>query len=409
MKTKKYISYIGICAISILSIAYAFSLQPQKQDTIPPRGEYVLEVITDRSVSARDQLIYLKQSPDNAVARLHLLLSSTYGSILLSLKTEANHKYFVIPKAFTKRAGVVSYTFLKDETVIQQGTFRLLPNTSSLGSLTTYLGPRSIIANKRDYTMLVSIPTDTLDNILPDSTAIAIKSHFKETVVTTQHSLTSGIAWRRITAPLQTGRLSTTSILENKSSIELVADVFPDIAKDFTIRSEKNHSYADGNEIITFKTSQIKDAHANIMTDGTLITFYIKSDLGDFWQTQASTVNGYAFAKMLHPEAPSTWRITATIKGIAQSKEIRQVFKPIINDLSITVSRNQTIIVAPITSHLGQIIPDGILVSLEYQGKSIEKFTKKGEVTFDLSCLNLGKNQKCLVIKALGMTKTIQL
>ena len=259
------------------------------------------------------------------------------------------------------------------------------------------------MANERDYTMLVSIPTDTLDNMLPDGTLVELKSHYKNTTTASSHTLSSGIAWKRISAPLQSGRMSTASSLKTASSRELVVDIFPDVAQDFSITASSHHNYADGNELITFETSQIKDAHGNIMTDGTLITFYIKSNLGDYWQTQAITVNGYAFAKALHPQSPSHWKITAAITGIAQSKEIAFTFESIIEQIPITITTSRSITVGPLTSYLGQWVQEGIEVSLEIDGVIYTQQTKKGTVTFYLKPENHPSGAYSIIIRTLGI------
>lgn len=368
-----------------------------------------LEPIADRTVSTEEQYLFFQTPQSTDITSVQLVLSGTYGSMVLTPELLDGKPLFVIPSSFTKHAGVVTYHLVQEEQSIQQGTFNLLPATENMGAVETYLGPRSIVANVRDYTMLVSIPTDTLDNMLPDSTQVLLKSQFKNSITTTEHYLSNGFAWKRIFSPLKTGRLSTGSTLEDRSSKELIADIFPDTAQDFSITTERNHDYADGNEIITFGTSQIIDAHGNVMTDGTLVTFYMKDSDGAQWQTTASTVNGYAFAKALHPQSPSTWQINAAITGIAQSEVLSQTFTPIIKTIPVQTVVDRQLKVGPLTSYLGQLVQDGIAVTLQIDNQTFEALSRNGEASFYLKEEDFKQGIYEIKIQTLGIETTRQI
>ncbi len=402
MKITKYIIALGCISILLMTTLLQSFYMPQEKQAIS-NASFRIEKIVDTLASAEPRVVRFSTYDSVQKANLQLVLSSTYGTIALSPETTSWDYYFSIPAAFNKNAGTVSYILTQDQKTVQEGSYQILADTTKLGTLEIHLGPRSIVANERDYTMLVSIPTDTLDNMLPDGTLVELKSHYKNTTTASSHTLSSGIAWKRISAPLQSGRMSTASSLKTASSRELVVDIFPDVAQDFSITASSHHNYADGNELITFETSQIKDAHGNIMTDGTLITFYIKSNLGDYWQTQAITVNGYAFAKALHPQSPSHWKITAAITGIAQSKEIAFTFESIIEQIPITITTSRSITVGPLTSYLGQWVQEGIEVSLEIDGVIYTQQTKKGTVTFYLKPENHPSGAYSIIIRTLGI------
>jgi hypothetical protein len=391
--------------MTVISLLLLSFFSPQ-EEIIDSQATFRIKQIENRTVSNKEQHVSFETYDHTGIDDVYLILSGTYGTVVLESEFVDLVPYFFIPESFTKHAGIVTYTLVQNEKPIQEGTFKLFANTQNLGAIETYLGPRSIIANIRDYTMLVSIPTDTLDNLLPDSTQIALKTQFKTAITTTEHTLNSGFAWKRISSPLQTGRLSTGSTLGSSASKELIVDIFPDLAQEFSIRAVSNHNYADGNEIISFETTQIKDAHGNIMTDGMQVTFYIRNDTGAFWQIQTTTVNGYAFAKALHPQSPSNWQVTAAIAGITQSPEISTTFTPIIETIPVTMRKNRQIVVGPLTSYLGQWVQDGIDVSLHIHGTTYDALTKNGEVQFHLKAEDYPKGAYTFTIQTLGLEAT---
>jgi hypothetical protein len=402
---RKLYLYIGLYLLIILSFL-AVSWSSITNLLTPPQEieQLQFEIPKDQPVNPYGISIFLGQSDSDKFENFKLVISGSFGTTISRPVDRYQSWFFKIPATITKRAGVVQWNLVLDEHVIQNGQFQLLPATQNLGALENYLGPRSIVANVRDYTMLVAIPTDLLDNMLPDGTVVSLNQQFKNQITKTPYSLEKGFAWQRISAPLTTGRMSTGSTLDNISSKELVADVFPDVAVDFQLSLDQNHEYADGNEISTFKTSQIKDEHGNVMTDGTLVKFFMSDASGARWQTIAPTINGFAFAKAIHPQTPTTWNVKALIQGIAESPELKVTFNSIIDTIPIQVRNGTTIVVGPLTSYLGQIIPDGIQVTIGLQGKTQILFTENGMATFILEDAN--DTDTNVTITTLGLTKT---
>ncbi len=348
-------------------------------------------------------LIHSKELSDTETVKL--VVSGTYGTTILQPEKSGERWVFSIPPAISTRAGMVEWRLVQHQKTVQSGEFELMPTVKNLGKLENYLGPRSIVASERDYTMQIAIPTDSLDNMLPDRTQLSLNHQFKNQITKTPASLKNGFAWQRIQAPLTTGRITVSSTLQNISSKELVADVFPDVAIDFQIIVDQNHTYADGNEITTFKTSRITDKHGNVMTDGTLVQFFMSDASGTQWQTMGSTINGYAFAKAIHPQTPTTWQVKAVIQGIAESPDLEVTFKSVIEEIPVRLQKDKTLIVGPLTSYLGQIIPDGVQVTIDIEGKNHVLLTENGIVKLPPIQDGIDLNST-VTISALGVTKT---
>ncbi|PRP66229.1 hypothetical protein [Nonlabens agnitus] len=397
--------YIGLFLLLILSgIGISWNTMTAVISPSQENEQIQIQEPKDQEVHASGISISVLGAVSVQKENFKLIVSGTYGSTISRPEKKDDKWFFQIPPSISKRAGVVQWDLVLEDLIIQKGEFQLLPDTKNLCALENYLGPRSIVANVRDYTMLVAIPTDSLDNMLPDDTQVFLKHQFKNKINTTPFALEKGFAWQRIPSPLSTGRISTGSTLDQISSTELVADVFPDVAVDFQLSLDQNHSYADGNEISTFKTSQITDEHGNVMTDGTLVKFFMSDANGSQWQTMASTINGYAFAKAIHPQTPTTWTVKALIQGIAESPDLIVTFKSIIDDIPVEMQNNDTIVVGPLTSYLGQIIPDGIQVTIDFQGETQILFTEKGMATITFESA-INENAE-MTIATLGLTKT---
>ena len=429
---RKLVSNITFWALIVMTaINYSCSEKQQVEEITITKNAFKIVTPIDQVVTKNGIEIKFQSYDKKDFELLDFVVSGTYGTTVIKPQLDQDQLAIHIPEVISQHSGIIEWKLIAGETTLERGSFKLLPNIKQLKTVENYVGPRSIIANERDYTMLVSIPVDSLDNMLPDQTVVQMSKQFKGDITSTKKEIKSGFAWQRIPAPLTTGRLITGSTLQQISSKELVVDIFPDIAVPFKITKSSNHNYADGNEIIIEeneynripiaripimiktskcnlhkKTDQIKDSHGNIMTDGTLVTFFIKDDHDNSWQTTASTVNGYAFAKALHPQAPSTWTVKGVINGMVESPELNITFKSIIDKIPFSFSENKTVTIGPLTSYLGQLVPDGIPVQLKIDGSEIILKTHNGIATYTFDTKIIEPNTYDIQIKTLGITTT---
>ena len=404
---RKLVSNITFWALIVMTaIIYSCSEKQKIEKTAIAADAFKIVTPIDQVVTKNGIKIKFQSYNNDDFELLEFVVSGTYGTTVIKPQLDQDQLAIHIPEVISQHSGIIEWKLIAGETTLERGSFKLLPNIKQLKTVENYVGPRSIIANERDYTMLVSIPVDSLDNMLPDQTFVQMSKQFKGDITSTEKEIKSGFAWQRIPAPLTTGRLITGSTLQQISSKELIVDIFPDIAVPFKITKSSNHNYADGNEIIILQTDQIKDSHGNIMTDGTLVTFFIKDDHDNSWQTTASTVNGYAFAKALHPQAPSTWTVKGVINGMVESPELNITFKSIIDKIPFSFSENKTVTIGPLTSYLGQLVPDGIPVQLKIDGSEIILKTHNGIATYTFDTKIIEPNTYDIQIKTLGITTT---
>jgi len=86
-------------------------------------------------------------------------------------------------------------------------------------------------------------------------------------------------------------------------------------------------------------------------------------------------------------------------------------FKSIIDEIPVAFSENKTVTIGPLTSYLGQLVPDGIPVALKIDGNDIILKTKNGIATYSFDTKIIEPNTYNVQIKTLGITtrKSIEL
>jgi hypothetical protein len=350
MKLKKLFSLIFFQFI-ILSLTAQETIIDSTIDLFAGKNKFV----------AGDKIILETNIKDKRYIQLYC--SNSYGSSIVDPIFVNGKLTFEIPSFLAQKRGVLFWKVLtKKETI--SGTIRILSIKKPV-AIESYLGPPSIDAGNVDFTMLVVIPKDSLDNPIRNNSKVIVKHQFlksekKETIFTNKL-----IGYKNIYAPLKSGRIIISSESFGLNSKEFDVNVMPSIATNFKIFMNRNHEYADGNQITTLYTSVIKDQNNNIVTDGSLVEFFITNKYENILKTYGTTINGIAKAKMIHPDYEETWKIKGFLIGIAESNVLEVSYKKALEDYEVTFSKdNRTIKVGLLKSFMNQLMPDGLSVKL---------------------------------------------
>lgn len=369
------------------------------------------QLLTTQTAFEAGSTIILKFSASEGV-RPKLYCSSSYGSTIVTPSIQGNMLLFTIPKNISKKTGQVQWKLLNEATPLS-GQFKIVP-IQEVTSMETYIGPPSIEAGGTDYTMLVVIPTDSLDNALPDNTTVDAKHQFLRNETSDSIKIKNSIAYKNIYSEEKSGRMLVSSESKNTNSKEFTIIVFPAIPTDFKISALRPHNYADGNQITTFETSVIKDKHNNVVSDGTYVSFYITNDKNNSLKTSGTTIKGVATAMMIHPDYKTQWSIKAYVDGMAESDVITLDYDQVIEDFEIDFSKNnRDITIGPLQSFMKQMIPDGLQVTmLVYKDdvllETLHKTSIDGIVNFNLNPNSLKNDTYNIVITTAGLEKSIK-
>ncbi len=394
---REIFTYLFVFGFVILT---SFTALQYKKDNIK-----LLTTQTDYEVGSS---VILKFS--SSTTKPVLYFSNSYGSTLVNPIFEDDILQYHIPQHMSNKIGVINWQLLIDDQSIS-GQINMKPK-AEVATMETYIGPPSIEAGETDYSMVVVIPTDSLDNPIPDNSLIQVKHQFLDSEQTDEVFTKNLIAFKNIFSYKESGRILVSSSAMNTNSKEFTIDVTAAIPTNFNIAYKRPHQYADGNQITTFSTSIIKDKQNNVVSDGTYVLFLIEDDKGNILRTSGTTINGVASAKMIHPDKASNWTVKAFIEGMAESNAISLNYKQVIEDFTVNFSEDgRTITVGPIKSFMQQLIPDGLQVKLKVYAdetllESEMKTSNNGFVIFKLKPETINKGTYKIVVEVAGIKKS---
>lgn len=338
-----------------------------------------------------------------------LKISYSLGSTIVHGYIQDKTIIYEVPKFVSHIAGHVTWNLVN---TTYCGNFYIKPD-SQITDMETYVGPPSIIANAKDYSMVVTLPLDKYDNVQEDGTRVSFNYHKETESSQTNLQVEHLIAYDYVYSTKKTGNILLASSSGSKSSKEFLIEVRAGLPVDFTLSRKRNHDYADGNQLASFSTSILRDSYDNVVNDGTLVTFYITTSSGAVLQTTATTVNGVATGLMIHPEKQETWSIVGIVAGMAASNAIVMEFDPVFKDFNVAVNKEKrTVTVGPLLSFMKQIIPDGLTVELNLKGEKATHFFQKqslnGRVVFQLNQDLIPHGIYNIEVTAGGITRTLE-
>ena len=345
---------------------------------------------------------------------INILYSSAYGSAVIRETVKNGKLQYRTPSFITEKIGDYEINLLYGEVSILKDSLNVSTNPKNIDFIESYFGPRIILAGGEDFSMLTVVPVDEFDNPMPDDTRIVVHENFKELQKIHEQNTFDFVSFRRFYSYDQTGKITVSMNTDNGvTTKEKTSDIYPYSPKDFTIEQSKEHNFADGNEVVSIKTSIIEDIYGNIIQNGTMVHYQIVTASGKQLASYAKTVKGIATTKIQHPYTQDSWTIQAFIPGLAESNRLEIDFEQAAYDFPVTfLEKNRKIVVGPIKSYMGQLLPNGtaVTLTLNHNGKTSEvtQYTVGAMTTFLLRDFYYDSGDYQLTLETLGLTKQFE-
>ena len=249
-------TYLYLFGLILLS---SFSNAQQNQTAIKVK---LLTIQKDFEVGSSIVLNF--SASDNEMPLLYC--SNSYGSTLISPILKNNILEYFIPENITKKTGVVIWKVLENDSSLS-GKLNIIPK-AEVASMETYIGPPSIEAGGTDYTMLVVIPTDSLDNPVPTNTWVNAKHQFLTSEESDVIFTKNGIAYKNIFSKKESGRMLVSSESLGTNSKEFTININDAINKLY-MNCKKGYHFGklnssfsrlaetEGSLLNSFKTTQL--------------------------------------------------------------------------------------------------------------------------------------------------------
>ncbi len=309
--------------------------------------------------------------PDDT--RATLLAQDSYGLQVFHMPVRDGLAQFVLTGAETRHAGLLRLTATVGEA--RGSTSIQLHPGAPVGPVVPLVGPRSVAANARDWSMITVLPLDQFGNPAASGTAVEVRAlHPDGTLAEQTVRVTHLLAWARLRSGTSAGRTTVIAQTEAAAGPEAALDEVAGPPLALSLSAEPATLPADGRQLLTVRTSPLRDRFGNTLPDGTRVTFIVVAPDGTRRSIPALTLDGRATAPLQAPATPGPATVRAIAAGVeSASLPVEFTPGPAVGVLPLSVHRNEPagalrLTAGPLTGALGQHIPDGTMVQFMLYG-----------------------------------------
>lgn len=346
----------------------------------------------------------------NTSLPLNLLIVHSYGSILVAGEVTENQNHFTIPDVITHKKGILELKLFLKNTQVWATTIEIIPAVQGDKSIEAYCGPKHLLVNKHDYTMITTSVLDSLDNPFPRDTKVAVQHLIDKKIELDYCKMNGLIAHKKVYASDELGYGSISANYEGVGSKEFRINFYANDPDDFSLFVERQHVFADGNQLIRLSTSVIKDRNDNLLENGTLVSFGIIDSGGRRTIAFGETILGTAVLEIPAPSHPTEWLIQAWIPTYAFSNTEKISFLPALEEIPTRVNSKE-LIIGPFLGFMMQFMREGMIVEVTLENDARELHYKL-PIEHGMAILNfekqfIQKGEYFAHIEVAGLSKTI--
>jgi hypothetical protein len=319
-----------------------------------------------------------------------------------------------LPAALSSTSGLVTFVAhgIDDEgrTDSVVATTMIVPDGAA-AEVDIHAGPRTIIADGVDQTMVTAIAADSFGNPLRDGEAVIISlvdESGPDLKVTA--AVDHGIAARLIAADTSAGSIEVFATADSGASSRRVGfEEVPGAATSVqSVLAGTLALVADGRTLLDISTAVIADRFGNRLPDGHLVQLHSDGPNGVGVAT-ATTIDGIARFRLIAPSRPGTVSIEVAVDGIT-GETAELAFTAAVSSIPIDIVRDDSnraaVQVGPVLDELGAVVTDGTPVTATIGDRvdPIEVPLLNGVAEIDLGTLDPDTE---IVIEVLGVTRTV--
>lgn len=301
------------------------------------------------------------------------------GTSSFTTVSSAGTARFDLPVDFTRTSGSVSLLAAAGP-LTAHAALELVPGRAAF-PVQSVVGARSIVADGRDLSMVVTIPIDSWGNAVADGTGVRVSRSSPTGAPSSSEVVISHLlAWQELPSGTAAGRGYVWAATQGRTGPQVSLDEVAGPPLPFTLATVDpalaGHTGADGQTLIRVRTSLLRDRYGNVEPDGTSVMMKWVGPASSS-QAEATTVAGVAEVSVQVPSTPQTFTLTAQCRGTDTTSPLRLAFAAVVTDVPLVVHRsppNLSVTIGPINRNTGNFVPDGTtatVVALDGQGHRV--------------------------------------
>lgn len=247
------------------------------------------------------------------VDALELTVDNGYALRRFTTETADGRAVVRVPPADSPESGVVRLLALQGLRAAV-AEIEILPGPA-VDPHDLYLGPRTVLADGIDFTMIVAVPEDEFGNPVATGTDVTFVVTRPDLTVEVEELVTEHLlSYDRITARTVTGKTRVSVDVGDATGREMTFLEVAGLPAPFAVNVVDPTIPADGVSIVRVRTDQLVDEFGNVLPDGTDVILDASGATGRR-RIKGETIKGVAEFSVEAPSTPGQVELVATASG----------------------------------------------------------------------------------------------
>ncbi|MBT8190636.1 MAG: hypothetical protein KJO29_09410, partial [Bacteroidia bacterium] len=303
-----------------------------------------------------------------------LIWSSLSGTVTIPLQNKTKNQTVSIPTFLTEISGAVHIYLNTMSAEVLDHKIINLGNGPPERKIHSFAGPKTILPDGKEVSMIVSVPEDSYGNPISDSLDMQYaienysgKSERRSSRLGKLHSYTY------TSGPPEQGKMIIVSSLNSARSSASEIEVIPEIPGQITIRAEFYTPYANPRQYFSLTSEKILDTYGNQIPDGSSARILVYQGNKKTGEYSAMILDGTIQANVKNPDNPGLYSFKAILANGISSNTIDLEFEQYIISMPLEYNESKnTLTAGPIYGNMDEIIADGTPITFRIISESGE-------------------------------------
>ncbi len=357
--------YLSFLSLGILFLLFGCTFETLEAVTCMSKGKGEISYLAKR-YRAGDKIKFKLKTENLKDEDILIVWDSKFGVRYFDKTVFSEEFLYVFPDSLSIYSGFATVKVVHcDRILCQESTY--IESLHPVGSIESYIGPKTLAIDQNMESMLCLIPTDKYGNALENTEKVLFSTKYRN--LQTQRvtkNIDNLLSFIKIENNQQVGKVLLGARCVDTYIDEQEISIVQGPMKEVNINIVELHPYGDDRQLIHLNTDVIYDVKGNIIADGSSVIFLVQEGDKVIAQYQAYTVSGIATVFIENPKDAANW--TVSISGAAKGNEVHLKFEDNIESIPLRIEKEH-LIIGPVIGSLDQYIPDGTQVSITFNNR----------------------------------------